>query len=358
MTQALNGCKSLSIYLGNVCNFNCTYCDRDYIKDSIGGQHMTLADVEPLLEFFRQSGVSRDPPDMITFHGGEPFSYVKIMDKMIEAIIEVVPGNYPFYIQTNGSQMLQHRWFFEKWGKRLEISISYDFHFQELNRQLFEINPTLQLLKSTGVRGIQFQYVMPINDPKVFSLPVIKSITDVCFKNGIRRVNLIPLRHIRGKDKFDVIVDDVNLPQFFDAFVKFVQVLYVMGLDVIVDGHGVGFDKHYFSDHKQLVLSPDGLMYPEYDFLEYKRTEASVGRWKHPIHIERVKNTEEEDEMLRPACRECPARDLCGIKYLHGIFETDPKTDNCKTFYQMMMVVIQHAQKLKQQPSLMHWIGT
>lgn len=358
MTQALNGCKSLSIYLGNVCNFNCTYCDRDYIKDSIGGQHMTLDDVEPLLEFFRQSGVAQDPPDMITFHGGEPFSYVKIMDKMIEAIVEVVPGDYPFYIQTNGSQMLQHRWFFEKWGNRLEISISYDFHFQELNRSLFEINPTLKMLKDCGVRGIQFQYVMPINNPKVFSLAVVKSITDVCFKNGVRRLNLIPLRHIRGKDKFDVIVDDIDLRQFFDAFLKFIQILYVMGLDVIVDGHGIGFDKHYFSDHKQLVLSPDGLMYPEYDFLEYKRTEAAVGRWRTPVSVDRVKTPEEEDKMLRPKCQTCPARDMCGLKYLHGMFETDPQTDNCATFYQMMMVVIQHAQKLKQQPSLMHWIGT
>jgi radical SAM protein with 4Fe4S-binding SPASM domain len=354
----LTGCKSLSIYLGNVCNFNCTYCDRDYIKNAIGGQHMTLENVPQILEFFEAVGVVDEPPKMITFHGGEPFSYVKIMDKMMDMIVEAVKGDYVFYVQTNGSQMLQHKWFFEKWGNRLEISISYDFLFQELNRQLFEINPTLQMLKQCGVRGIQFQYVMPINNPKVFSLAVVKSITDVCFKNGVRRLNLIPLRHIRGKDKFEVIVDDINLPQFFDAFVKFVQVLYVMGLDVIIDGHGEGFDKAYFDDHKQLVLSPDGFLYPEYDFLEYKRKETAVGKWNGPIVVDRKKTHEEENKMLRAKCQTCPARTMCGLKYLHGMFETDPKTDNCVTFYQMMMVVIKHAQKLKQQPSLMHWIGT
>lgn len=353
----LAGIRTLTIYLGNVCNFNCTYCDRDYIKESIGGQHMTTDDIPAIVQFFKDSGIADNPPEMITFHGGEPFSYVKIMDKIMDATREAVPGDYPFYIQSNGSLMLQNRWFFEKWGKQLEISISYDFMYQDINRSHFEIIPALKMLKECGVRGIQFQYVMPINDPKVFSLAAIKSITDICFKSGVRRLCLIPLRHIRGKDRFHVIVDEISLPQFFDAFVKFIQILYVMGLDVVVDGHGKGFDKHYFDNHKQLVLSPDGLLYPEFDFLEYKHTEASVGQWRAPTEVKRQKTVEEENEMLRPKCITCPARSGCGLKYLHGMFDTDPQSDACVTFYQMMMVVIQHAQKIKQQPSLMHWIG-
>jgi radical SAM protein with 4Fe4S-binding SPASM domain len=318
---------------------------------------MTLDDLPYIIDFFKKSGIAASPPGMFTFHGGEPFSYVKIMDKMMDAIVQSVPGDYPFYIQTNGSQILQHRWFFEKWGPRLEISISYDFMYQDLNRSLFEINPTLKMMAETGVRGRQFQYVMPVTDPKVFSLAAIKSITDICHKNDVRRIVLIPLRHIRGKDKFRVIIDELNLPQFFDAFLKFVQMLYLMGIDVVIDGHGNGFDKHYFNDHKQLVLSPDGYLYPEFDFLEYKRTETTVGRWRDPVSVERIKTKEQEDQMLRPKCQVCPSRDLCGLKYLHGIFETDPETDKCAQFYQMLMVVIQHAQKLKQQPTFFHWVG-
>lgn len=354
---ALTGCKSLSIYLGNVCNFNCTYCDRDYIKNTIGGQHMIVDDIPQIVHFFQRTGLTEDPPELVTFHGGEPFSYVKVMDKAMDAITQAVTGDYAFYIQTNGSLMLQNRWFFEKWGPRLEVSISYDFLYQNLNRTLFEITPALKMLQDCGVRGVQFQYVMPINDPRVFSLSAVKAITDICLKNGVRRLNLIPLRHIRGKDKFDVILDDINVPQFFDAFLKFIHILYAMGLDVVVDGHGKGFDKHYFDDHKQLVLSPDGLLYPEYDFLEYKRTETSVGSWRIPIHVDRKKTREEEDAMLRPGCVQCPARDACGLKYLHGMFETDPKTNKCAQFYQLLTVVIQHAQKLKQQPSFFHWVG-
>lgn len=355
--SAFAGCRIITIYLGNVCNFNCTYCDRDYIKNTIGGQHMTLNDVPDIIHFFKTTGIAASPPEMFAFHGGEPFSYVKVMDKMMDAICAEIPGDYAFYIQSNGSQMLQHRWFFEKWGPRLEVSISYDFLYQDLNRTLFEINPTMQMLNAVGVRGKQFQYVMPVTDPKVFSLAAVKSITDICHKNNVRRINLIPLRHIRGKDKFEVIVDRLDLPQFFDAFLKFIHILYTMGIDVVVDGHGHGLDKHYFDDHKQLVLSPDGLLYPEFDFLEYKRIETTVGRWRDPIEVERVKPRENEDQMLRPGCVSCPSRETCGLKYLHGMFGTDPATTKCVQFYQMLTVIIQHAQKLKQQPTFFHWIG-
>jgi radical SAM protein with 4Fe4S-binding SPASM domain len=316
---------------------------------------MTTEDIPKIVEFLQASGIADNPPEMFSFHGGEPFTYVKIMDKIMDAVTSAVPGDYPLYIQTNGSQMLQHRWFFEKWGSRLEISISYDFLYQDINRTLFEINPTLEMLNQNGVRGIQFQYVMPISNPKVFSLSALKAITNLCHKNGVKRVNLIPLRHIRGKDKFKVILDDLDIPQFFDAFIKFIHMLYVMNIDVTVDGHGVGFDKHYFYNHKLMVLSPDGNIYPEYDFLEYKREETIIGQWREQQVIERVRDN--EDDMLQPKCVTCPSRPLCGLKYLHGMFGTDPATDKCAQFYQMLMVTIQHAQKLKQQPSFLHWVG-
>lgn len=353
--NGLDGCRDISIYLGNHCNFNCTYCDRDYIKDTIGGQFWSHHDIPLLLEFLRTIGATESPPEMFSFHGGEPFSYVKIMDKTIEAITAEIPGDYLIFIQTNGSLLQQHEWFFEKWGSRLAISISYDFLYQDINRSAFQIAPALEMMKTHGVENIQFQYVMPIQDPKVFGLNAIKSITDLCFKNGVRQINLIPLRHIRGKDKFRVIVDELDLPQFFDAFLKFIHVLYTLGMDVIVDGHSVDLDKHYFDNHKQMVLSPDGYIYPEYDFLEYKRHETIIGQWKAAVELNR--QTATEDEMLQPKCITCPARDACGLKFLYGMFDIDPSDSKCAQFYQMLSVVIKHAQKLKQRPSFFHWVG-
>ena len=350
----MSGLRDISIYLGNVCNFDCTYCDRDYIKDTIGGQHMTKDDVLPIMHFLGKLGAISNPPEMFSFHGGEPFTYVKVMDAIMTEIMLSIPGDYRFFIQTNGSQMLHNRWFFEKWKGRLTISISYDFLYQDINRTQFGIVPTIEMLKECGVNNIQFQYVMPIHDPKVFSLASIKAITDVCLKCGVRSINLIPLRHIRGKDKFRVIVDEIDVPQCIDAFIKFIEILYILGMDVVIDGHDNNIDKHYFNNHKQMVLSPDGFIYPEYDFLEYKRQEATLGMWKESRQLDRtVKN---EDVLLLDTCILCPQRDQCGLKFLYKMFDKKP-AGGCKQFYQMLTVIILHAQKLKQKRNMLEWVG-
>ena len=348
------GLRDISIYLGDVCNFNCTYCDRDYIKDTIGGQHMTMEDAAQLIEFLQETGADTNPPEMFSFHGGEPFTYVKIMDHLITTITENVSGHYRFFIQTNGSQLVQNRWFLEKWGCLLIISISYDFLYQDINRTQFGIVPAIEMLKECGINDIQFQYVMPIHDPKVFSLASVKAITDVCLKHGVRSINLIPLRHIRGKDKFRVIVDEIDIPQCMDAFIKFIEILYVMGLDVIVDGHSTDIDKHYFDNHKQMVLSPDGWIYPEYDFLEYKRKETTLGRWKGGRYLNTSQTN--EDTLLLNQCVSCPRRDGCGLKFLYKMFDKQPE-GSCVQFYQMLHVVILHAQKLRQKRSIFEWVG-
>lgn len=355
MNSDKTGLRAISIYLGNVCNFNCTYCDRDYIKDSIGGQHMTTDDIPKIIQFLREIDAVSNPPEMFTFHGGEPFTYVKIMDKALSAIADEIPGEYMFFIQTNGSQLKQHEWFFKKWGHRLGVSISYDFLYQDLNRSAFDLGDALTMMKTHNVNYIQFQYVMPIHDPRVFSLAAVKSITDICFKHKLNHINLIPLRHIRGQDKFRVILDEIDINQFFAAFIKFIHVLYVMGIDVVVDGHGTETDKHYFDNHKQMVLSPDGYIYPEYDFLEYKRLETTLGRWKDGVELSRIRVNGNDN--LRPACTGCPSMEMCGLKYLFKIFEKDPINSNCVEFYRMLTMVIKHAQKLKQKSSVLEWVG-
>lgn len=349
-----DGLRDISIYLGNVCNFNCTYCDRDYIKDTVGGQHMTTDDAARIISFLTQTDTISNPPEMFSFHGGEPFAYVKIMDKIMTEISLSIPGDYKFFIQTNGSLLTTNRWFFEKWGEQLVISISYDFMYQDINRTQFGVVPAIEMMKECGVVDIQFQYVMPLHDPKVFSLMSAKAISDICIKHGVKSINLIPLRHIRGKDKFRVIVDEVDVPQCIDALIKFIDILYILGLDVIVDGHSIDIDKHYFDNHKQLVLSPDGYIYPEYDFLEYKRIETTIGRWKQTVTLERDNNN--EDALLMEQCVACTQRDGCGLKYLHKIFDVPPGK-NCVPFYQFLTVAIKHAQKIRQKRSILEWIG-
>lgn len=274
------GAHDISIYLGNVCNFDCSYCDRAYIKNTIGGQRIHQDDIEHIVSFL-QSLITPDgtlPVKMISFHGGEPFIYVRLMDNILTEIDRILPNNQLIYfIQTNGSLILSNEWFIEKWGSRLTISISYDFLFQATNRTNYDIKSTVSLLKRFNVSSIQYQTVLPIHEPNIFGLDMIQDIIRTCNTTGVTHINLIPLRHIRGKDKFMVIVDSIDLNAFFLAFVKFIEILYVLGIYIVIDGHSSIIDKHYFSNHKQLILSPDGLIYPEYDFLEYKMVEAAIG---------------------------------------------------------------------------------
>lgn len=297
--------------------------------------------------------LSKTPPKLLCFHGGEPFYYVKMMDQIMSAV-RSIGATQPFYIQTNGSLITSNAEFVAKWGPQLEVSISYDFVYQELNRTVFDIEAAANVLKSSGVRGAQFQYVIPINDSKSFSFRTIERILNVCRRTGINRVNLIPLRHIRGKTKFEVLVDDVPIAQFLDAFCKFIQTLYIHHIDVIVDGHGMGHDKQYFDDHKMMIVSPDGFLYPEYDFLEYKEVGARIGTWREG-HI--VRTTDGNERIVPPSCKQCISHDVCGLKYLHGMFNTQPKTKACQEFYQAIDIAIKHAQKLKQKRNLLEWVG-
>ena len=128
-----------------------------------------------------------------------------------------------------------------------------------------------------------------------------------------------------------------------------------MGISLTVDGQVEGIDKHYFDNHKQMILSPDGFIYPEYDFLEYRRVETRIGQWKDTVVMDRVDGS--DGDRIRPECTDCPVRAGCGLKYLFKIFDKSPTTPKCMQFYQMMDAIILHTQKLKTQPTIFHWIG-
>lgn len=361
-TEKLFGCKSVSIYLGDTCNFNCNYCDRDYIKKEVGSQNLLNSQIPQIKNFFNQiykeSSLSIDK---ICFHGGEPFLYIKKIDIILENLLPIIEkNNLIILITTNGSLITENSWFLEKWKKYLVITLSYDFIFQEDNRSKIDIDEVGILCKKLDI-DIFWQFVMPIQNKKVFSLDVVRDILDKMKYSKKRLITLIPLRHHRGATKFKDFFDEINLQHFSDVFVRFINILYNFNINVSVDGiYGTDeIDKKYFGDHYKIILSPDGEIYPEYDFCEYKRKEFSVGRWYDnmmpsfkPI-IERKKLN--ENEVLDEKCLTCKNRDICGIKYLYKMFKIEPK-NSCIEFYSIIRKVINYTTKIHKKSSFYEWL--
>lgn len=347
----LENIKNVVIYLGDECNFNCTYCDRDYIRN-IGGQKLDIKSLDPLKEFFQWILKYDNKIEFVSFHGGEPLVHIKRMEEIMSWLYPMAKSNnWKIGITTNGSLIEKFEKFFQKYGDILYITFSYDFIFQEKNRERLDVISCAKIINKY-CSSWQWQFVLPVGDPSAFSFESIKNIVNTCYLTNCRNINIIPLRHERGKEKFNVIIDKIDLVQFLDAFIQFIQILYVKKINIFIDGCYTSIDKSYFSGHSKLILSPDGFIYPEFDFLEYKVENSRIGNWKNKQIWEKGDNFGK----IYEDCITCEKNSSCGLKYLYYLFETKPE-GNCKKFYTYMDYVIFHNAKMKEKKSLLEWIG-
>jgi sulfatase maturation enzyme AslB (radical SAM superfamily) len=314
---------------------------------------MKTSAIDDIVAFMDKVVESGQKLKYVCFHGGEPMLYVKKMDHILDKIYpHLVRLGCKFIMTTNGSLIAENAWFFEKWKGMCQITFSYDFNFQEVNRSAVDIDAVAKVLHSTNT-GCLFQFVVPLDKPDAMGIETVAAILDACKRMKCNVINLIPLRHLRGAQKFKVILDEINLDHFMMGFMRMLHTLYVQGMKVYIDGNYGEIDKHYLDNHGKVILSPDGYLYPEFDFLEYKRDEFRVGKWRNGIELYRQGN---EDDKILPGCRTCPTRPICGLKYLHKMFGTEP-SGNCVKFYKTIDVLVNHMHKLTQKPSMLHWVG-
>lgn len=350
------GLKDVSIYVGGSCNFACSYCDRAYIN-KVGVQSM---DFDPdLVDFIVDIFKTGETP-IVSFHGGETLIYIKTIEKIIDGILAQVPNfSSQFFIQTNGSLILKHRDFFEKFKHNLFVSISYDFLYQGVNRTEYDIDSTVNFLQTLDI-GIQLQYVIPSNSGNPFEVENFSNIVRLYKKYKITSLDLIVLRHIRHEDRFETVIanEAIDLKQFFKAFIQFVELLYVSGINVVIDGHTSEIDKDYYNQHKQIVLAPNGLIVPEYQFIEYKSYEFALGKWKPPRILIRDESPNSAKKKIRTECTTCSRKNLCGLQYYYAMFDLDPPSPNrCREFYALTELTIKHLFKLKKHRTLLESVG-
>jgi len=347
----LNKIGMIVIYLGNTCNFDCTYCDRGYIE-SLGGQNLTRDSSQGIREFIEWVDSQSNEIDRISFHGGEPLLFMIRIRETMEWLFPIAKkNNWQITITTNGSLIKENEDFFEKYKDVLYVTVSYDFMYQSENREEFDVIEMAAVLNATCKKW-QWQCVLPIDKSDSFSFDNIKHIVSTCYKTGCRSINIIPLRHRRGKEKFDVIIDKVDLKQFLDAFIQFLQILYIKKLFIHIDGCYSKIDKAYFSEHGKLILSPDGFIYPEFDFLEYKTVNARIGDWR----LKQIWRNQGDAGRIHDSCLTCEKRPSCGLKYLYHLFDVVPGTQ-CKEFYTYIDYSIVHLAQLNKKPNLLSWIG-
>jgi MoaA/NifB/PqqE/SkfB family radical SAM enzyme len=339
--------------MGDTCNFDCVYCDREYIKKDIGSQNLKFNDVDQIDKFFEVLENTPNSVKYVSFHGGEPLLYIKKIDQILDRIhkrIENIGARVA--MTTNGSLIEENEWFFAKWGYNFTITLSYDFRFQELNREKIDLPAIARISQKHNCQNM-FQFVVPTDQPDAYDANTVASVINDCKLLRCNAVNVIPLRHHRGSRKFKVLIDDINLDRFSVNFMQFIQALYVHGVNVYIDGNYDKVDKAYLNNHGKLILSPDGFIYPEFDFLEYKRHEFRIGKWKDNVALYR---SSDEAQYLLERCQTCEQKSNCGLKYLYKMFDAEPK-GACVDFYATIDLMVKHLHKLKQKPSLLHWIG-
>ena len=347
----ISNLKLVTIYLGNTCNFDCNYCDRGYIE-KIGGQNLSNKSSEELKEFFAWITKFPNKIESVAFHGGEPLLFEKRIKQIMEWLYPIALKNkWRIGITTNGSLVKKCEDLFKKYSKVFHITVSYDFYFQEQNRDKLDVYEMAEVL-NTYARTWQWQYVLPIDHPKSFSFDNLKNIISTCNKTKCNILNIIPLRHKRGKDKFEVIIDNIPLASAISAFIDFVQILYIKRIRVFIDGAYDGVDKAYFSDHQKIVLSPDGYMYPEFDFLEYKSETHRIGNWKQKQFWKKMG----DNKHILPECQTCSSKSMCGLKYLYKMFDETPK-GSCKEFYVYINLIMAHLSKLREKDDIFSWVG-
>ena len=305
-----------------------------------------------MLEFFSWVASTPNQIERVSFHGGEPLLFIKRMDEIMEWLQPLAKQNkWKLSFTSNGSLVKENEWFFEKYSGIFAATISFDFMFQQLNRELFDVDAMAEVLNKHCDHWL-WQFVLPIDHPAAFSLDLVENIVYWCYKTNCRVVNVIPLRHKRGKDKFDVIIDRLDLKQFLGGFIEFIQILYIKKLTVFIDGNYDRIDKAYFGEHQKAVLSPDGYLYPEFDFLEYKVEDSRIGNWR----TKELWQNKGDEGRIPDSCLGCEKRPSCGLKYLYHLFDETPK-GSCKEFYTYVDYAIMHNAKLQEQKTLLHHIG-
>jgi len=185
LEKRLSQVEIVTIYLGNKCNFDCNYCDRGYIE-SIGNQAVARGTADEMWEFFKWIRFTKNNVRYVSLHGGEPLLFAKRIDEILGWLTPMADRNgWDIGITTNGSLVKENEWLYEKWTGHIKTTVSYDFMFQEENRDKLDVMEMAEVLNNTVQSGNgrpSFQSMILVHSQwiilKTLSTPVIKLVVE------------------------------------------------------------------------------------------------------------------------------------------------------------------------------------
>lgn len=287
-------------------------------------------DIPAVVEYIN----NRKPVNLITFHGGEPLKFSKNIDIIIDTLNDKTDT---YFLQTNGSLILDNKDFFIKHKEQIFVSISYDFCTQKKNRREFDISETLSFLKELGIK-VQLQSVIEMNS-NFFEEENILDIINTYKKYNIAQLDFITLRDLRDKNTLRVILDEYTQEEILSYIQKVMKSLITFkqfDINVYIDGAPEALEENKKYSHKDTaflnIISPNGKVYTEFDFLDYDHDDFAVDVWKQGTVIQ-PKNVG-----LKESCENCSQKKICGLKYLVALFDK-PIPKNCELFYSNINIV-------------------
>jgi radical SAM protein with 4Fe4S-binding SPASM domain len=341
--------RNLCVYVGGHCNFNCKYCDRDFIKENFGYQKLTKDDIPRIKEFLSYVLDSTDNIKVINFHGGEPFLFISLIDELCEFLDKNYSHkNIKYFIQTNGSMILKNKGFIEKYKDKLIISISYDNLFQTENRTEIPIEEILSYFKEIKLQNVQLQPVLPLDNDMVFSYQYVYKLISLYkdYYPVVKNYNFLFLRYSWETEKIETLLGKKKpLEWFFGNFIKLLYALHLQNVGISLDSiKSLDQHKKYCDNHWQIIVAPDGYLYPEFAFIEHKVEKFRIGQWRDSIFVQRHKDI---NSILPSECDGCTIKDFCGYKYTVAAFNTKvPENKICKKYYELLSFTYNHYQEM------------
>lgn len=156
----------INIITGKKCNFRCKYCFTKTATDAYKEEENQLVEHPEKVIKFIDYYLSTTETVKVTFFGGEPLCYPEFVKTLIDHYKD--EPRVWFMLVTNGSLIDKHKdWLFKLDKEKVKFSISYDYCWQNSNREDGTYKTVRQAIIDTVNAGYWVKTITVINSDHI-----------------------------------------------------------------------------------------------------------------------------------------------------------------------------------------------